>query len=643
VKESLQYNTYCRLPSFADFIGCRMLYLYFIKFPLYKECNLAEVSDIKEKIDLVEYVLRHVPLQKSGQNFKANCPFHQEKTPSFYVFPDKQTWRCFGACADGGDVFNFVMKSQNLEFSDALSQLADETGIILRVRNVEETQKKETSKSINQASYEFFCECLQSSSGSKALEYLANRDVDQDTIKSFGIGYSLSDNKSLIQKLRQIGYQDDDMITAGICRRNDDGSMSEVFRGRLMIPIRIRNGDVVGFGARTLEDRQPKYLNSPQTDIFDKSKILYGIDKSFQSIKKEGTIVIVEGYMDVIRAHKHGYTNVVASMGTALTRNQVEQIKVMADNVVMGLDSDAAGQQATLRNLDSAWKVFQMDKLSVKRTTRDIFRASKNPVIKIALMPHGEDPDDVIRRSTAEWDSILENAKPMFLYLLESLGEMYGTETPNAKNQLVEALGPIIYSVSNPIEQDQYVESLRQYLNIRESTLLAALRNIKPAQKTYSSGVSYDSKNNNQQNEYVVNDPLEAFCLKMIAGLQLQEEEYVAVKEEYFTTPENKTLLNMVKTHRVNELEQLDSSNLTNAWEYVQNQKIPPMNLSEQKEALEQAIRRLEDRYLKNIKSEEGLRFVDESFEVLYSESNSILTTNERIKYNQRSKLKKQI
>ena len=620
-----------------------MLYLYFIKFPLYKECNLAEVSDIKEKIDLVEYVLRHVPLQKSGQNFKANCPFHQEKTPSFYVFPDKQTWRCFGACADGGDVFNFVMKSQNLEFSDALSQLADETGIILRVRNVEETQKKETSKSINQASYEFFCECLQSSSGSKALEYLANRDVDQDTIKSFGIGYSLSDNKSLIQKLRQIGYQDDDMITAGICRRNDDGSMSEVFRGRLMIPIRIRNGDVVGFGARTLEDRQPKYLNSPQTDIFDKSKILYGIDKSFQSIKKEGTIVIVEGYMDVIRAHKHGYTNVVASMGTALTRNQVEQIKVMADNVVMGLDSDAAGQQATLRNLDSAWKVFQMDKLSVKRTTRDIFRASKNPVIKIALMPHGEDPDDVIRRSTAEWDSILENAKPMFLYLLESLGEMYGTETPNAKNQLVEALGPIIYSVSNPIEQDQYVESLRQYLNIRESTLLAALRNIKPAQKTYSSGVSYDSKNNNQQNEYVVNDPLEAFCLKMIAGLQLQEEEYVAVKEEYFTTPENKTLLNMVKTHRVNELEQLDSSNLTNAWEYVQNQKIPPMNLSEQKEALEQAIRRLEDRYLKNIKSEEGLRFVDESFEVLYSESNSILTTNERIKYNQRSKLKKQI
>jgi DNA primase len=604
---------------------------------------LAEVSDIKEKIDLVEYVLRHVPLQKSGQNFKANCPFHQEKTPSFYVFPDKQTWRCFGACADGGDVFNFVMKSQNLEFSDALSQLADETGIILRVRNVEETQKKETSKSINQASYEFFCECLQSSSGSKALEYLANRDVDQDTIKSFGIGYSLSDNKSLIQKLRQIGYQDDDMITAGICRRNDDGSMSEVFRGRLMIPIRIRNGDVVGFGARTLEDRQPKYLNSPQTDIFDKSKILYGIDKSFQSIKKEGTIVIVEGYMDVIRAHKHGYTNVVASMGTALTRNQVEQIKVMADNVVMGLDSDAAGQQATLRNLDSAWKVFQMDKLSVKRTTRDIFRASKNPVIKIALMPHGEDPDDVIRRSTAEWDSILENAKPMFLYLLESLGEMYGTETPNAKNQLVEALGPIIYSVSNPIEQDQYVESLRQYLNIRESTLLAALRNIKPAQKTYSSGVSYDSKNNNQQNEYVVNDPLEAFCLKMIAGLQLQEEEYVAVKEEYFTTPENKTLLNMVKTHRVNELEQLDSSNLTNAWEYVQNQKIPPMNLSEQKEALEQAIRRLEDRYLKNIKSEEGLRFVDESFEVLYSESNSILTTNERIKYNQRSKLKKQI
>ena len=601
--------------------------------------DLTQISDIKDKIDLVEYVSKHVTLQKSGQNFKANCPFHQEKTPSFYVFPDKQTWRCFGACADGGDVFNFVMKVQNFEFSAALQQLADETGVVLRARDKEQEETSSTLKSINQIASEFFSETLLSPQGKGVMEYLSNRNIDSDTIESFGLGFSLSDNKTLTNRLLDIGHKDEDLISAGICRRNDMGQLSEVFRGRLMIPIRIRNGDIAGFGARTLDNRQPKYLNSPQTPIFDKSRILYGIDKAYRTIQKDNTVVVVEGYMDAIRAHKHGYSNVVASMGTALTSYQVDQIKVMAENVIMALDSDAAGQQATIRNLDSSWKVFQNGAVA-KRNSRDILRSSKNPVIKIASMPNGEDPDDVINRSTEEWDKIVEHAKPMFSFLMESLGDMHGKDDARSKTQLVESLAPIIFSVSDPIEQEEYVESLREYLEVKETTLLAALRNAREKQTSRGPRYQKEVEIADNADNYISNDPLEAFCLKILLNVPNKESYMEHIKEEYFNVPENKTILSMISQNRETELAKIESGEVLNAISYINAQNVPPMNIPDQGQALRQTINRLEDRYLKNIKSEEELMFSQEAFTDFDSQSESILKTNERIKYNQTNKLR---
>lgn len=601
--------------------------------------GLTQISDIKDKVDLVEYVSKHVTLQKSGQNFKAPCPFHQEKTPSFYVFPAKQTWRCFGACADGGDVFNFVMKIQNFEFSDALQQLAGETGVVLRARDKEKEESTATIKSINQMACEFFTQTLVSPAGEKVIEYLTKRNIDVDTIESFGLGFSLSDNHTLTSKLLDIGHKHEDLITAGICRRNDSGQMTEVFRGRLMIPIRIRNGDIAGFGARTLDNRQPKYLNSPQTPIFDKSRILYGIDKAYGNIQKEKTVVVVEGYMDAIRAHKHGYSNVVASMGTALTNYQVDQIKAMAENVIMALDSDAAGQQATIRNLDSSWKVFQMG-ASNKRNSKDIFKSNKNPIIKIASMPSGEDPDDVINRSTGEWEEIVQNAKPMFSFLMESLGAMHGKDDARSKTQLVESLAPIIYSVSDPIEQEQYVESLREYLEVKEATLMAALRNAREKQNTRGATYQREVQVPDTADQYVANDPLEAFCLKILLNSSQKEAYMEEIKEEYFRVPENKTVLSLIQQNKEQELTNSGSGEILNAVKYINEQKIPPMNIPDQNQALRQAIHRLEDRYLKNIKSEEELMFSQESFEDSDSQLESILKTNERIKYNQTKNLR---
>ena len=250
-------------------------------------------------------------------------------------------------------------------------------------------------------------------------------------------------------------------------------------------------------------------------------------------------------------------------------------------------------------------------------------------------MPSGEDPDDVINRSSEEWDKIVNEAKPMFSFLMESLGDMHGKDDPRSKTQLVESLAPIIFSVSDPIEQEGYVATLRDYIDVKESTLMAALRNAREKQVTRSPRNQREVEIATAGDNYVVNDPLEAFCLKILLNVSNKKAYFELAKEEYFTVPENKTVLNLIKEDREQELTKVESGDVLNAVSYINSQNIPPMNIPDQNQALKQAIQRLEDRYLKNIKSEEELRFSQESFEDFDSQSESILKTNERIKYNQ--------
>ena len=304
---------------------------------------MTVLDDIKARLDILEVVGQRVQLQRSGRSYKGNCPFHQERTPSFHVFPERQSWRCFGACATGGDAIGFVMRVENLEFGEAMRQLARQVGISLS--EGQGNRADHPAFRINDAACAFFQRALASTQGTEARSYLEDRGLDRPAIEVFQIGLAPADGESLRSHLIREGFEPDHLLSAGVVREGDDGRQRDLFRGRLMIPIRDADGKLAGFGGRALDDSQPKYLNSPQSEVFDKSRILYAMDRARDSIRRDGA-VIVEGYMDAIAAHQAGFQNVVASMGTALTEPQVNAVRRLTGRVTMALDQDSAGQQA---------------------------------------------------------------------------------------------------------------------------------------------------------------------------------------------------------------------------------------------------------------------------------------------------------
>ncbi len=284
---------------------------------------MSAVDEIKQRLDIVEVISSYVTLKKAGRNYKGLCPFHAEKTPSFVVFPDTQSWHCFGACGTGGDVFSFIEQQENLDFPGALRLLARRAGVSLKPRTEADAAQDKLKKrlhEINERAAEYFHNLLlNSTEGQTARNYLSQREINRETLSRFQLGYALDDWQALSDYLQGRGYKPDDLLTAGLIIEREGGGHYDRFRGRLIIPIRDERGGVVGFGARALDDSPPKYINSPQTPAFDKSTLLFGLDLAKGTIRREGLAVIAEGYMDVLTAHQHGITNVVASMGTALT------------------------------------------------------------------------------------------------------------------------------------------------------------------------------------------------------------------------------------------------------------------------------------------------------------------------------------
>ena len=286
---------------------------------------MGVVDDIKGRLDIVDLVSGYAPLTKSGNSYKANCPFHSERTPSFHVFPERQTWRCFGACADGGDIFSFWMRINNLEFSDALKQLAQQAGVALS-ENPGRRKERNSLHDVNEAAAEYFCSLLATSkAGAAARAYLEERGLNKDTIKEFQIGLSPSGGDVARDHLSARGFGEDVIALAGLVTKGRGDEYRDLFRGRLMFPIRDADGKLAGFGGRSMDGSEPKYLNSPKTPVFDKGNILYGMHLAKDAAREQG-IVIVEGYVDAVACHQAGYANVVASMGTALAPGQVSQV-----------------------------------------------------------------------------------------------------------------------------------------------------------------------------------------------------------------------------------------------------------------------------------------------------------------------------
>ena len=385
---------------------------------------MTVVDEVKARLDIVDVVSSYVALQKAGRNFKAPCPFHNERTPSFIVSPERQSWHCFGSCSTGGDAISFVMRREGLEFGEALRTLAAKAGVTLSSTAVQ--TKSATTHEVNEAATIFYQKLLYSPPGEAAREYLKSRKVDKETARKFRLGLSPDGGESASLKTHLLaeGFTAEHMVEAGLVRRSGGDSSRDFFWGRLMFPIADRRGRVAGFGARSLDGSEPKYINTPGTELFDKRSIAYGLNLAFESIRARGQAVVVEGYMDVIAAHQHGHANVVASMGTALTDTQMSQLRTLAGSIVLALDADAAGQEATVRKLEEMLvTAAERESTAYSRRVGPIMRRDQTE-IKIALLPEGADPDDLIRNDPDAWNATIEEALPGAEFMIRWLPQL---------------------------------------------------------------------------------------------------------------------------------------------------------------------------------------------------------------------------
>jgi DNA primase len=436
---------------------------------------------IKEKIDVVEFISGYVQLRKAGRNYVGFCPFHpNSRTPAFTVFPDSQSYHCFG-CKASGTVFDFLMRREGLEFKDALEQLARRAGVELRERTDQEQQLDQLRTrllEVNAAAASFFRHMLvKSQRGEIAREYVAKRRIDEPTSEGFQLGYAPEEWSLLLGYLTERrGFTPEEVEAAGLAIKHETRGFYDRFRQRLMFPIRNAKGEVVSFGGRALGDVQPKYMNGPQTPLFDKSKVLYGLDLARDTIRRDEAVVIVEGYVDVVIAHQYGFRNVVAPLGTALTAEHVGLVKKLAQRVYLALDADAAGVRATLKGLQSLQENPEGELVAVVSPHGIVGWQRKLEVeIKILELPDGQDPDELIQRDPDAWRAALANAKPAMDFYLRALTVDLDLASGRGKAEAVERLAPLLAQVGNPVEQAHHIQQLARLIDVDEKHVLAAI------------------------------------------------------------------------------------------------------------------------------------------------------------------------
>lgn len=430
------------------------------------------VEIIKDRLDIVDIIGEKVQLKKTGRSYKGLCPFHQEKTPSFVVFPDSQHFHCFG-CGKSGDLFTYYELSENVEFREALTELAQRAGVEVESVRPQAAAAADPalaqSRDLNELAADLFSHVLlKTSAGQIGREYLATRGLDAETIERFRLGFAPNAWDYLLRQFSARGIDPRAMHEAGLLQeRENDGGFYDRFRNRLIFPIRDREGTVVGFGARAMGDDQPKYLNSAQSSLFDKSRILYGLDLAKEAIRDEDRIVVVEGYMDVIAAHQFGHRNVVATMGTAVTESQIELVKRMTKRIVLALDADAAGQMAALRTIESIHTGLDQTEEFVP-DPRTAFRIARriDTEITVAEMPVGKDPDELIRTSPEIWDEVIESARPYAEFLIAKVTEGVDITDPAAKRHSIDRLAPVLQLVPDEVTRSHYAQLVARKLDL---------------------------------------------------------------------------------------------------------------------------------------------------------------------------------
>lgn len=425
------------------------------------------VDQIKQKLDILEVLGDYIKLSKAGRNYKARCPFHAERSASFMVSPERQIWHCFG-CGLGGDIFGFIMKMEGIEFGDALRLLARRAGITLKKQDPQiQSQKKSLYEVCELAAKFFETQLHKTAAGQKALEYLLERGMKLEIIKEWRLGWAHDDWRALYDFLRSRDCKESEILGAGLAVEKEQGGKSgkyyDRFRSRIIFPISDSQGQIIAFGGRIFgeaakKEDMAKYLNSPQTPLYDKSNVLFGLNKAKNDIRVKDSCVIVEGYMDLIMSHQAGVQNVVASSGTALTENHLNIIGRYTKNLAMAFDSDEAGKMATRRSIDLAMR-------------RDFS-------VRVILMEE-KDPADIVKKDSKEWLKIIEGAKSIMDFYFSYAFARRDAKSQEGKREIRKILLTAIKSLASKTEQGEWLKELARRLRVDERDLMADMQKIK--------------------------------------------------------------------------------------------------------------------------------------------------------------------
>ena len=499
------------------------------------------LQQIRDATDITDLISRYVTLSKMGQNLRGLCPFHSEKTPSFTVTPAKQMFYCFG-CGVGGDALTFLMKKEGMEFPEAVSELAKQAGVSLPIQSAklghdgDGTYRRRLEDLHTVASAWFRNNLLFSSQGEPARAYLATRGIGPAIHEEFGLGYALPEWDGLIRHLLKSGASPNDLVKAGLAVNRDDRDKNtrhgnrcyDRFRNRLIFPICDVRGNVIAFGGRTIHDETPKYLNSPETPLFNKGKSLFGLDRARDAVRREQALLLVEGYFDVMVLHQAGIRHVAAPLGTALTKDHMQIIRRLSSTVIFVFDGDAAGMKAALRALD-------------------IF-VNSGMTVKVAVLPSGEDPDSFVRSHGNEaLLHIVANARSLLEFTIAQCLHRMSGETTEDRVRSVDEVLRILQKTDNHIEREEYTRQVAERLGVRQQLLVDRYRILKDSasksritsKPTPPSKPSLELKASREERDLMV----------LLVKGELERAHILALREEYFTIPLFRRIVEKVLSH----------------------------------------------------------------------------------------------
>ena len=475
-------------------------------------------EEVKKKIDIVGLISEYLPLKKAGRNFKGLCPFHSEKTPSFIVSPERQIWHCFGACNTGGDIFSFLMKIENIEFGEALRILAKRAGVKLTSYQPTNAEKqKRLLYEVNHLTAEFYHYILlRHPAGKPGLDYLRKRGINSNSLQVFNLGFApqMWDGlqKFLVTKK---GYSLQILEKAGLIIRGQRGFYDR-FRGRIMFPLTNHRGDVCGFAGRTLDptQKQAKYVNTPETLIYHKSDLLYGLSETKKAIRQADGAILVEGELDAISSFQAGIKNVVAIKGSALSSNQIQRLGFLTQNIIFALDADLAGNQAARRGIELA------------------DQAGMN--ISVVEIKGGKDPDEVAQKDPKQWQKLVQKAVPVYDYFLDLALAKFNPRTAEGKRKIGQEMIPILAKINDEIVRSHYIQILAENLAVPETAIMAEIEKVGKASPISKTPLEDWTKEEETRREI-----LEEHLL----GLCFQAEEWPHLRK--------RIVLNLIKTPRL--------------------------------------------------------------------------------------------